>query len=103
MTVVRACLAVTGVSAHFMLCVAGGRHLGRAWRRVMVIGGVWRPVQSRGPITIGGSKPRAVFVVTIELFIPSCSSWPGNRQEEGALFESVHVVRDAMVEGKQAP
>ena len=44
----------------------------------------------------------AVLVFTIKLLSTSWSSWPSNRQEEGALFESVYVVRDAMVERKQA-
>ena len=47
------------------------------------------------------SIPSAVFVLTIESFNTSCSSWPGNRQEKGALFKCVDVVRDAMVERKQ--
>ena len=34
-------------------------------------------------------------------FNTSWSSRPGNRQEEGALFKCVDVVRDAMVERKQ--
>jgi hypothetical protein len=47
------------------------------------------------------SIPSAVFVLTIESPNTSSSSRPGNRQEEGALFKCVDVVRDAMVERKQ--
>jgi hypothetical protein len=99
MTVVRARLAVAGVSRHSMVFVAGDRHVGRVWHRVMVIARFRRgPVHSGTPIT---SRTSAVFVLTIESPNTSCSSRPGNREEEGALFKCVDVVRDAMVERKQ--
>jgi hypothetical protein len=47
------------------------------------------------------SIPSAVFVLTIESPNTSCSSRPGNREEEGALFKCVDVVRNAMVKRKQ--
>jgi len=46
--------------------------------------------------------PSAVFVLPIESPQTSCSSRPGNRQEEGTLFKCVHVMRDATVERKQS-
>jgi len=49
----------------------------------------------------GMSIQSGVFVLTIESFSTSCSSRPGNRQQEGALFKCMDVVRDAAVEREQ--
>ena len=68
MTVVRARLAVTGVSRRSMLFVAGDRHVGRVWHRVMVIVRFRRGrVHSGAPTHIKAvSIPSAVLVLAID-------------------------------------
>ena len=52
MTVVCACLGVTGLARHSMLFVAGDRYVGRLWYGVMMIVPFRRgPGHSGAPIT----------------------------------------------------
>ena len=90
MTVVCARLAVTGVSRRSVLFVAGDRHVGRVWHRVMVIVQFRRGlVHSGAPITSRRFRSRARCSSSrLESPNTSCSSRPGNREEEGALFSA---------------